>query len=263
MIKDFLKFIIDKDVHLIIIYILLGWIVYQIIKGIIIRNTKRLKKKRQKTMQKLIQNIVKYVVIVLVGATILNILGVNVTSIVAGLGVVSVILSLALKDVMQDILAGLSIIFEDQFDIGDLVEINGFTGTVIDLGLKSTKIKSYENTIKIISNRSIIEVINYSKTNPNVIIDIPIPYEIDNKQTDKVIDKIIKRTEKEVETLKGNIENWGLNEFKDSCISYRIFVPVKQDTQFSTKRKINRIIKEEFDKENISVPYNIIEVKNG
>lgn len=263
MIKDFLKFIIDKDVHLIIIYILLGWIVYQIIKGIIIRNTKRLKKKRQKTMQKLIQNIVKYVVIILVGATILNILGVNVTSIVAGLGVVSVILSLALKDVMQDILAGLSIIFEDQFDIGDLVEINGFTGTVIDLGLKSTKIKSYENTIKIISNRSIIEVINYSKTNPNVIIDIPIPYEIDNKQTDKVIDKIIKRTEKEVETLKGNIENWGLNEFKDSCISYRIFVPVKQDTQFSTKRKINRIIKEEFDKENISVPYNIIEVKNG
>lgn len=263
MIKDFLKFIIDKDVHLIIIYILLGWIVYQIIKGIIIRNTKRLKKKRQKTMQKLIENIVKYVVIVLVGATILNILGVNITSIVAGLGVVSVILSLALKDVMQDILAGLSIIFEDQFDIGDLVEINGFTGTVIDLGLKSTKIKSYENTIKIISNRSIIEVINYSKTNPNVIIDIPIPYEIDNKQTDKVIDKIIKRTEKEVETLKGNIENWGLNEFKDSCISYRIFVPVKQDTQFSTKRKINRIIKEEFDKENISVPYNIIEVKNG
>lgn len=263
MIKDFLKFIIDKDVHLIIMYILLGWIIYQIIKGIIIRNTKRLKKKRQKTMQKLIQNIVKYVVIILVGATILNILGVNVTSIVAGLGVVSVILSLALKDVMQDILAGLSIIFEDQFDIGDLVEINGFTGTVIDLGLKSTKIKSYENTIKIISNRSIIEVINYSKTNPNVIIDIPIPYEIDNKQTDKVIDKIIKRTEKEVETLKGNIENWGLNEFKDSCISYRIFVPVKQDTQFSTKRKINRIIKEEFDKENISVPYNIIEVKNG
>lgn len=263
MIKDFLKFIIDKDIHLIIIYILLGWIVYQIIKGIIIRNTKRLKKKRQKTMQKLIQNIVKYVIIILVGATILNILGVNVTSIVAGLGVVSVILSLALKDVMQDILAGLSIIFEDQFDIGDLVEINGFTGTVIDLGLKSTKIKSYENTIKIISNRSIIEVINYSKTNPNVIIDIPIPYEIDNKQTDKVIDKIIKRTEKEVETLKGNIENWGLNEFNDSCISYRIFVPVKQETQFSTKRQINRIIKEEFDKENISVPYNIIEVKNG
>ena len=255
MLKDFLKFIVDKDIHLIIIYIVLGWLTYQIVKGIIIRNTKRLKKKRQKTMQKLIQNIVKYTIVILVSATVLNILGVNVTSIVAGLGVMSVVLSLALKDVMQDILAGLSIIFEDQFDIGDLVEINGFTGTVIDLGLKSTKLKSYENVVKILANRNIAEVINYSKASPNLIIDIPIPYEIKNKQADQIIDKIISRI--------GNVELWGLNEFKDSSISYRILVPVKVDAQFSAKRQINRIIKEEYDKENISVPYNIIEVKNG
>lgn len=263
MLKDFLKFIVDKDIHLIIIYIVLGWLTYQIVKGIIIRNTKRLKKKRQKTMQKLIQNIVKYTIVILVSATVLNILGVNVTSIVAGLGVMSVVLSLALKDVMQDILAGLSIIFEDQFDIGDLVEINGFTGTVIDLGLKSTKLKSYENVVKILANRNIAEVINYSKASPNLVIDIPIPYEIKNKQADQIIDKIISRITKELQSLKGNVELWGLNEFKDSSISYRILVPVKVDAQFSAKRQINRIIKEEYDKENISVPYNIIEVKNG
>lgn len=263
MLKDFFNFIIEKDIHLIIIYIIIGWIVYQVIKGIIIKNTKRLKKKRQKTIQKLIQNIVKYTIIVLVGATILNILGVNVTSIVAGLGIASLMLSLALKDVAQDMLGGLSIILEDQFDIGDLVEINGFTGTVIDLGLKSTKLKNYENVIKIISNRNITEVTNYSKTNPNLIIDVPVPYEIEQKQTDKIINNIIKRIEKDVTTIKGQVELWGLNEFKDSSISYRLFIPVKPETQFETKRKINRIIKEEYDKENISVPYNIIEVKNG
>lgn len=263
MLKDFFNFIIEKDIHLIIIYIILGWIVYQIIKGIIIKNTKRLKKKRQKTMQKLIQNIVKYTIIILVGATILNILGVNVTSIVAGLGIASVILSLALKDVAQDIIGGLSIILEDQFDIGDLVEINGFTGTVLDLGLKSTKLQSYENIIKIISNKNISEVTNYSKTNPNLIIDIPIPYEIEQKQADKILEKITKRIEKDITTLKGNVELWGLNEFKDSSISYRLFIPVQVEKQFETKRKVNRIIKEEYDKENISVPYNIIEVKNG
>lgn len=152
---------------------------------------------------------------------------------------------------------------EDQFDIGDLVEINGFTGTVIDLGLKSTKIKSYENTVKIISNRTITEVINYSKSNPNLIIDIPIPYEIDNKQADKVIAKIIKRIEKELTDLKGEVKLWGLNKFADSHIDYRMLIPVKIDSQFAAKRQINRIIKEEYDKENISVPYNIIEVKNG
>ena len=263
MLLGFFKYLIDKDVHLIIIYIFLGWIIYEIIKAIIVNHTKRLKKKRQLTMQKLILNTVKYAIIILVGATILNILGVNVTSIVAGLGVASVILSLALKDVMQDILAGFSIIMEDQFDIGDLVEINGFTGTVIDLGLKSTKIKSYENTVKIISNITITEVINYSKSNPNLIIDIPIPYEIDNKQADKVIAKIIKRIEKELTDLKGEVKLWGLNKFADSHIDYRMLIPVKIDSQFAAKRQINRIIKEEYDKENISVPYNIIEVKNG
>ena len=78
-----------------------------------------------------------------------------------------------------------------------------------------------------------------------------------------MIEKIIKRIEKDLTTLKGNIELWGLQEFKDSSISYRLFIPVKTDSQFSARRQINRIIKEEYDKENISVPFNIIEVKNG
>lgn len=260
---DFLKYFIEHNYHLIIIYIILGWIVYQIIKKIITKRTQKLKKKRQITMQKLIQNIAKYTIFVLVAAGVLSILGINITSIVAGLGVASVILSLALKDMMQDVLSGMSIIMEDQFDIGDLVEINGFTGTVIDLGLKSTKIKSYENVVKIISNRTITEVINYSKTNPNLVVDIPMAYEVDSKLTDKVIKNIIKRIEKEVTTLVGPIDFWGLNEFADSSIKYRLLVPVKMDEQFSAERQINKIIKEEYDKENISIPFNIVEVRNG
>ena len=91
---DFLKYFIEHNYHLIIIYIILGWIVYQIIKKIITKRTQKLKKKRQITMQKLIQNIAKYTIFVLVAAGVLSILGINITSIVAGLGVASVILSL-------------------------------------------------------------------------------------------------------------------------------------------------------------------------
>ena len=260
---DFFNYFIDHDYHLIIIYIILGWVFYQIIKKIITKQTAKLKKKRQITMQKLIQNIAKYTILILVAAGVLSILGVNITSIVAGLGVASVILSLALKDMMQDVLSGMSIIMEDQFDIGDYVEINGFSGTVVDLGLKSTKIKNYENKIKTISNRTITEVINYSKNDPNIVISIPVSYELDSKKTDKIINTIIKRIEKEVEMLSGPVDYWGLDEFAQSSIKYKLLVPVKMDEQFSAKRQINQIIKEEYDKENISVPYNIIEVKNG
>lgn len=263
MLMEYLKYLIEQDYHLIFIYIIMGWIIYEIIKTIMKKNTKRLKKKRQQTIQKLLQNIIKYIIIIIVSAGILKILGVNVTSIVAGLGVASVVLSLALKDVMQDILAGISIILEDQFDVGDFVEINGFTGTVIDLGLKSTKIKSYENTVKIISNRTIVEVINYSKSDPVVTVNIPISYDIDNKLADKIVDNVIKRITKEVQELSGEITLWGLNKFQSSHIDYTILVPVKIDKQFGAKRQINRIIKEELDKQNASVPFNIIEVRNG
>ena len=260
---EYIKYLIDKDYHLIIIYIILGVIIYKLLKKLIQTKTKKLKKKRQKTLQKLILNILKYVISIIVIAGSLKIIGINISAILAGLGIISVILSLALKDVMQDILSGISIVFEEQFDIGDYIEINGFEGTVIDLGIKSTKLKNYQNTVKIISNRTITEVTNYSKANPNLVIDVPIPYEITNKLADKVIDKIIKRSEKELQNISGTIELWGINKFNDSSIEYRLLVPVKIDKQFQTKRQINKIIKEEFDKENISIPYNIIEVKNG
>ena len=263
MLSDYYKFFIDKDIHLIIIYIILGLIVYQIIKKVIISKTNKLKKKRQQTMQKLIQNIIKYAIIILVTATILNIVGVNVTSIVAGLGIASIVLSLALKDMLEDVFSGVSIVFEDQFDIGDYVEINGFEGTVIDIGLKSTKIKNIENTVKILANRTIIEVINYSKDFPNFIVDVPIPYEITNKKADKVVENIIKRIQKELPNQEEGPKLLGINKFNSSNIDYRLQVSVKINEQFSAKRQVNRIIKEEFDKEKISIPYEIIEVKNG
>ena len=261
--QGFLKYLIDKDIHLIIIYVVIGFIVYNIIKTLMDKQTKRIKNNHQKTMHKLLQNIVKYVIIILVLIAVLNILGINVTSIVAGVGIASVVVGLALQDIMTDILSGISIVLEDQFDVGDYVEINGFEGTVLELGLKSTKIKNYQNTVRIIANRTITEVTNYTTANPKFVAAVPISYDIDNKKADKVINNILKRIEKEVENQKESAQLLGLNSFNESDISYRILVSVKVNEQFRTKRQINRIIKEEFDKEGISVPFNIVEVRNG
>ena len=256
-------FIIKNKIHLMIIYIVLGTIIYQIIRLIINKKTTKLNKKRQKTLQKLIKNIFKYVIIIIIITLILHILGLNITSIVAGLGIASIVIGLALKDLMEDVLAGISIVMEDQYDVGDYVKINGFEGIITDIGLKSTKIKNAENTVQIVANRTITSVTNYSKDNPKITINIPIPYDVDNQKADKVIENIIKRIEKEVQNLKEEVNILGLDEFKDSNITYKIRITTKINEQFSAKRQINRIIKEEFDKENISIPFNIIEVKNG
>ena len=74
----------------------------------------------------------------------MTVYGVDVTSVLAGLGIVGVVLGFALQDLAKDIIAGFSIIFENQYAIGDTISINGFKGEVIFLGLKTTKIKNYE-----------------------------------------------------------------------------------------------------------------------
>ena len=263
MLLNFLKYIVDKNIHLIIIYIVLGFILYNIIKSVMNKQTNKIKNNHQKTMHKLLQNIVKYIILILVLLSILNALGVNITSILAGVGIATVVIGLALQDIMTDILSGMSIVLENQFDVGDYIDINGFEGMVIELSLKSTKIQNFENTVKIIANRTITSVTNYSKANPKIILDIPISYDVDNKQADKVINNILKRIEKEVPNQKEKAELLGLQDFNSSSISYRIIVSVKVNEQFAARRQINRIIKEELDKSNMSVPFNIVEVRNG
>ncbi len=256
-----LNFIIKQQLYLFLVYILLGIILYQIIKRII--NKGKLKNKRQKTIKNLIMQIIKYTIIIIITILCLSLFGIDVTSFIAGLGIIGIVVGLALQDIMKDVLSGMFIIFENQFDVGDLVEIDGFCGEVIDLGIKTTKIKNYQGKIKIISNRNITEVINNSKSNSVAIIDIPVSYEENLENLDKIFKKITKRIDKEIEEAKDKSKLLGINNFFDSAIMYRISVEITPAEQINVERKIRKIIIEEFNKEKISIPYNKIEVING
>lgn len=254
--------IIGKTIK-IILTILISYFVYQTLKMMIQKQISRQKKQKQQTISNLILNVSKYVILGLSAIIILNVVGINITSLLAGVGLVGMVIGLAFQDLIKDVISGISIVLEDQYDIGDYVKINGFEGTVIDLSIRSTKIKNIRNEVKISANSQISEVINYSKYEPTIVMTIPISYEIENKLADKVINDIIKRAEKEIKELDGKIDIMGLDSFEDSYIAYKIKMTSKKEEQFSVKRRVNRIIKEECDKAKISIPYNIIEVKNG
>lgn len=261
-IESFFKYFIKHDYHLILIYILLGYIIYQILSNIIKKSTSKIKTKRGATIATIIRHIVKYVISIIVLIAILNVLGINVTSMLAGVGIISVVVGLSLQDIMKDYLVGFSIVFEEQYDVGDYVEINGHFGTIKKVNLKTTTLETFENIVVTIPNRMITEVINYSKKNLSLIISIPMPYDVETKKADKIVDNIVKKLEKEEDVI-GKIDIWDFSSFEDSYIKYKINMPVKNEAQFRARRKANRTIKEEYDKAGISVPFNIIEVKNG
>lgn len=257
----FLAIMTSPKVYLPIVYIVLGLILNTIVSKLVSRVTSRGnhgKDKRKTTIINLTKSILKYLILIFVVLGILKIYGVDTTSIIASLGVFAAVIGLAFQDILKDFLAGVTIIFDNKYAVGDTVEINGFTGTVISLGLRTTKIKAFTGEVKCIGNASFSEVTNYNLASADLFLKLNVAYDTD-------IDKL----EKVLESLRGDvlkIENvtdyklLGVDALGDSSIVYMVDVTCKAMTGVPIKRKVLRLVKDKFDKEGINIPYTTVDV---
>lgn len=153
------------------IYLAIVFVIYLILRRILTVAMKRAggkkatpaQKQRIETVSQMLRSVLKYLMLIIVLLVILADLGVNVSSLVAGLGILTAVLGLAFQDMIKDFIAGVTILVENQFSVGDIIEVNGFKGEVISVGLKTTEIKNSEGQVKIISNHAIDGIINDSK----------------------------------------------------------------------------------------------------
>lgn len=261
--EEFLLNIRTKEIYISVAIVIIGAIIYliskKIIKRIITKNENNPKlDKRKKTYLKLFNNVLKYLLLIIVLVIILQVNGVNVSSIVASLGLITVIVGFALQDALKDIIMGINIVINDYFSVGDVLKIGNVEGKVIEIGLKTTRMKDINNgNILVISNRNISESLNLSE---QLDIDIALPYEEKATKMEEVIDVIVEQISK-LENVK-KVEYKGLNEFADSAIYYKIRIFCKPELKPQIKRDSNRIIKLELDKNNISIPYKQIDIHN-
>lgn len=261
-------FKIPSEVIKSLIVILIAFILYFIIKSIIkkIVNIKSEKNKheknRRKTVLVLFKNISKYVIIIITIICLLAIFHVNTTALVTSIGALSVVIGLVFQDLLKDILVGISIIMEDTFSLGDYVEINGFKGEVINFNFKSTRLKSLTNEVRIISNRNITEVTNYSLNKIMLLINVNAPYEEEYEKIESLLETIVKNLNKK-ELFDEIVLAPGIEELASSSVVYRISAIVNVKDQFVAKREILKEIKITFYKNKISIPYTQIEVHNA
>jgi small-conductance mechanosensitive channel len=255
-----------------IIYTAIGVGVYLILRAIILKSGSKLEEKgktihqtkRVATAKTIILNLIKYVIIIIVILAIATVFGINVGSILAGLGITAAILGLALQDFLKDIVGGLSIIFEDQFEVGDTIKVGDFKGEVINIGLKTTKIKSVDdNSIKIISNRNIDNIINYDKVPSKIFVTVSVAYEEDSTKVEKILVDECQNLTNTLEHLRGEVYLLGISDLADSAITYKIGIEAYGKDQLVLSRKVRKALKERLDKENIKIPYPQIEVHNG
>lgn len=252
-----------------VIYIILGFLIFSIIKKIIINSAiknKKLKLSQQnriKTIHSLVINILKYIIVAFITLAILSEFGVNVKSILAGLGIGTALVGLAFQDLAKDIIAGFSIITEGEYEVGDTIEVDGFMGEVTFIGLRTTRIRNFKGATKVIANHYMDNIINYSNNNSLAVVDVAIAYEQNEEEIDKAFEKLFKRLNGNIPNATKDLELWGVNELADSSVVYRVVVETEPTKQFAVERYLKREIKKEFDKAKIKIPYQQIEVHNG
>ncbi|MBQ7105334.1 MAG: mechanosensitive ion channel family protein [Bacilli bacterium] len=266
---NILEKILIPEVYLPIIYILIGFIIYSVIKKVIIAVFSRYKSKsarnnkRYNTLMSVVIDIIKIIIVTFVILSVLTVYGIDVAAALAGLGIVSVLIGLAFQDLFKDVIVGFFIIIEDQFSVGDTIEVGGFKGEVLHVGMKSTKIKKFDGPIMIIANRNIDKVINYTNTESMAIVDIPVAYEEDIDHVEKLLTDLAKKLDKKLEHLKGEIEVWGVENLDSSAVVIRLAVRTEVLQHFSVQRQIRKEVKNLFNKEGIKIPYPQVEVHNG
>ena len=258
--KKVTSFLLTEKFYLPIIYMIMASIIYGVIKGIIkrISNDKRINNKK-KTILSLIKNIIKYIIYICTALGILGVYGIDTTGIVASIGIAGLVIGLALQDIISDFLAGILILFDNKYSLGDIVEINGFKGEVINFGLMSTKIKNGLGEIKILSNSSFKEVTNYSMANSLLVINLDVSYDTNIDLLDKVLNDLRSEVLK-INNVEGNYSVLGINEFSSSSIKYTVSIECKPNTGYGVKREYFKLVKKAFDENHIEIPYDKLDV---
>ena len=249
--EEFIKNINWDNIASSCVTVVIAVILYQIIKIPFKKIFQRDNNKGRNTYLSMVGSFVRMAYITLVALFILRINGVNVDGLLAGVGIASVAIGLAVQDTLKDIIRGISIISEDYFKMGDYVTIGTDSGTVVYSGIRSTKLKDgLTGNIISIANRN-IEKAEVSATTLN--LNIPLPYELKLSDAEKIMDEIAEAC-KSLEFIT-DCEYRGVNELADSAIEYRLFAKSERGKRIEAKREILHKTLEILEQHKVSIPY--------
>ncbi|WP_174734657.1 mechanosensitive ion channel family protein [Mesobacillus harenae] len=215
----------------------------------------RITERRETTMAKLLENVLTYVVYFIAIIMILSALTINVQAMLAGAGIVGLAVGFGAQNLVRDVITGFFIIFEDQFSVGDYVRIGQFEGTVDEIGLRTTKIKSFTGELHILPNGSIIEVTNFSLHNSVAILDIGIAYEGDINYAEKVLSELLEMMPEKYEELASVPELLGVQNFGASEVVLRIVAETVPMKHWYIGRMLRKEVKLALDSHGIEIPF--------
>jgi len=236
-------------------------VLLKIIKRLFIATANRMteeneSKRRLARQLRVAYNIVRGVIVATAVLIILTMLGIDVSAIVAGLGIAGIIVGFVLQDALSDVVMSFRIVADDYFAVGDYVRFGTVEGEVIQMSSQSTKIRDIVNgDIHNISNRNITQI---TKLSDNHIIDVELSYDDDPKRIAEVLTAACEKIAA-LENAKDCILK-GLQSFAPSAVVYRVILVASPKYRPDLSRAAHAIIREEISAAHLTIPYGQLDI---
>ncbi len=177
------------------------------------------------TFVTIVLSAIDYLTLILMVIWSLRLLGADINGIIAGLGILALIIGTSAEGIIEDLLTGLFLLFEGEYKVGDIIEVDGFLGKVSEIGIRTTTLVDGAGSEKIFNNSSMKDIINRSARSSIAVVDIAVP-------TDTDIEKIIKADF-------GDITCLGLEEIGSEDLTIRFIKETDEESIYDTRRAMN------------------------
>lgn len=208
------------------------------------------------TISKLLESFIKWVVAIVTVLLVLGAFGVNTSALVASAGIVTLVIGLGAQSLVADVVAGIFLVFEGSFEVGDIVIVNDWRGVVQEIGIRTTKLIDAGGNVNIVNNSQIASLVNQTKANSLAKCYISIDYRESIPRVEEVIKANLDAIKQRIPyDIVGDIEYKGVNALGESGVELLLVAFCKEDVIYDVQRAMNREFKLLFDENNISIPF--------
>ncbi len=245
-----------------VLAICLIYLIYKVIKFLLV--TFGAKNSRARTITALILGTIKYLAVILGALWGLSILGVDSTAVLAGAGILGLIIGFGAQSLIEDVITGLFIIFEGKYSIGDIIVLDDFRGVVKDIGVRTTTIEDAGYNLKVVNNSDIRNFQNRSRNISLAACEVSVSYETDIPKLEKMLAENLPLMLDAHRDLYLTVPRLlGVTQLADSGVNLKFVVDVKEENIFVAQRALTRDIRVLFAEKGVEIPFPQVVVHNG
>ncbi|MDX6555508.1 MAG: moderate conductance mechanosensitive channel [Miltoncostaeaceae bacterium] len=214
--------------------------------------------RRSRTLASVLRGVILAVVWTVAAITVLDQAGVQVAPILAAAGIAGLALGFGAQSLVKDILAGFFILMENQYDVGDVIQIAGVSGTVEAVNMRTTVLRSVDGNRHVVPNGEITVSSNQTKVYSRYLFVLPVPYEENVDRAVSVLKEVAAELGDDPEfgpLMTAPLTVLGVDEYGDSSVDVKCYVETIPGEQWKVGRELRKRLKAALDEEGIGIPY--------